>query len=67
MAIGISDTTAGKVVPLAEQFNGTEWQAQKPPADEEGEGWLNGGVSCVNKVWCAAVGNTGKTFVEMYR
>jgi hypothetical protein len=67
MATGTSHYPGGLFsVPLAEQWNGSEWLAEKPPANEEGAGWLSGNVSCSEARWCAAVGNVGKTFAEIY-
>lgn len=63
MAVGVSYIK--NYIPLADQWNGTEWLTQKPPA-EEGKGWLSGGVSCSETRFCVAVGNTGKTFAEVY-
>jgi hypothetical protein len=65
-AVGVSYSSASKYVTLAEQWNGTEWKIQSTPNDEKGEGWLTGGVSCSSSASCAAVGNTGKTFAEIY-
>jgi hypothetical protein len=65
-AVGVSLNGAGKYVTLAEHWNGTEWKTQSTPNDEKGEGWLSGGVSCASSTSCAAVGNTGKTFAEIY-
>jgi hypothetical protein len=67
-AVGVSVNSAGKAVTLAEQWNGTEWKSASTPNDEEGEGQLTGGVSCVEApVPCLAVGNTGtETFAEIY-
>jgi hypothetical protein len=53
-------------VTLAEQWNGTEWKIQSTPNGAKGEGWLSGGVSCSSFVSCMAVGNTSKTFAEIY-
>ena len=66
MATGVSQTTSEIFVPLAEQWNGTEWLAQKPPVDGEGNGGLWGGVSCPEARYCAALGNFGKGFSEIY-
>ncbi len=66
MAVGVSHSTSGHNIPLAAQWSGVEWLTQKPPANEEGVGWLSGGVSCTEARWCAAVGNTGKSFAEVY-
>jgi DNA-binding beta-propeller fold protein YncE len=52
---------------LGERWNGSEWQIQATPNDEKGVGWLTGGVSCSSSSSCAAVGNAGKTFAEVYR
>lgn len=66
MATGVSQTTSEIYVPLAEQWNGTGWLAQKPPVDGEGNGGLWGGVSCPEARYCAALGNFGKGFAEIY-
>jgi len=66
-AVGVSLNDASKYVTLAERWNGTEWKVESTPNDEKGEGWLSGGVSCSAITSCAAVGNTGKTFAELYR
>lgn len=65
-AVGVSRNSASKYVTLAEQWNGTEWKIQSTPNGEKGEGWLTGGVSCSSVTACAAVGNTGKAFAEIY-
>jgi len=66
-AAGVSVTNSSKDVTLAEHWNGTAWSVQTTPNDEKGEGWLSGGVSCVAAPSpCLAVGNTGKTFAEIY-
>jgi hypothetical protein len=65
-AAGVSQTTAGKFVTFAERWNGTAWSVQSTPNNEKGEGWLSGGVSCASTISCAAVGNTGKAFAEIY-
>jgi len=65
-AVGVSFSNASKVVTLAEHWNGTEWVVQSTPNDEKEEGWLSGGVSCSSAASCAAVGNIGKTFAEIY-
>jgi hypothetical protein len=66
-AAGVYQNSAGKYATLAEQGNGTEWKIQTTPNNEKGEGWLSGGISCSSLTMCAAVGNTGKTFAELYR
>ncbi len=65
-ATGVSHNSVGKYVTLAEHWNGTEWKIQSTPNNEQGVGWLTGGVSCSSLASCAAVGNTGKTFAEIY-
>jgi hypothetical protein len=65
-AVGVSFSNASKFITLAEHWNGTEWVVQSTPNNEKGEGWLSGGVSCSSPASCAAVGNTGKTFAEIY-
>lgn len=65
-AVGDYLNSSSKFVTLAERWNGTEWKIQSTPNDEKGEGWLSGGVSCASLTSCAAVGNTGKTFAEIY-
>lgn len=65
--VGTSYASSLKFVTLAEQWNGAEWKIQPTPNNEKGEGWLSGGVSCSSSTMCAAVGNTGKTFSELYR
>jgi hypothetical protein len=67
MAAGVSVNSAGKDVTLAERWNGSEWLVQSTPNVENAKGWLSGGVSCVSPLWCAAVGNAGKTLAELYR
>ena len=70
--VGVSVTSSGKPVTLAEHWNGTEWTIQSTPNGENGEGWLAGGVSCSGTASCAAVGSaigsTGSniTLAEMY-
>jgi hypothetical protein len=66
-AVGVSFSNASQSVTLAEHWNGTEWTVQPTPNNEKDEGWLSGGVSCPSLTMCAAVGNTGKTFAEIYR
>jgi hypothetical protein len=65
--VGTSQNNAVKFVTLAERWNGAEWKIQTTQNGEKGEGWLSGGVSCPSLTMCAAVGNTGKTFAELYR
>jgi len=65
-ANGVSLTTSGKSVTLAERWNGTEWAVQTTPNGEQGQGWLSGGISCSSSTSCAAVGNTGTTLAEIY-
>jgi NHL repeat len=65
-AVGVSESSE-KYVTLAEHWNGAEWQIQSTPNGENGTGHLTGGVSCVAAPSpCLAVGNTGKTFAEIY-
>jgi hypothetical protein len=65
-AVGVFENSSSQYEPLAEHWNGSEWQLQSPPTGEKGEAWLTGGVSCVSSTFCAAVGNTGTTFAEIY-
>jgi hypothetical protein len=65
-AVGASLNGSGKYTALAERWNGAEWQIQTVPNSESGESWLSGDVSCVSTVSCAAVGNNGKAFAEIY-
>jgi hypothetical protein len=66
-AVGVNLTRAGKYQTLAEQWNGSTWKVQSTPNDEKDEGWLTGGVACSSPAMCAAVGNAGTTFAELYR
>lgn len=63
---GVSLNSSGKYVTFAERWNGTTWSVQSTPNNEKGEGWLSGGVSCATTTSCAAVGNAGKTFAEIF-
>jgi hypothetical protein len=66
-AVGVFQNSAGKYQTLAEQWYGSTWKVQSTPNNEKGEGWLTGGVSCPSLAMCAAVGNAGTTFAELYR
>jgi hypothetical protein len=54
-AVGEFVNSSGKEVPLAEQWNGTEWSLQEPPSPAEHESRLQG-VSCTSSAACTAVG-----------
>lgn len=67
MAVGHFTNNSGKVLPLAEKWNGTSWTAEAPyvlaPASEAS---LEG-VSCVSTLQCQAVGQgtNGEPMVEV--
>ena len=65
-AVGVTFTSAGKYVTLAERWNGTSWAVQSTPNGTEGQGWLAGGVSCASTKACMGVGTVGKTLAELY-
>jgi hypothetical protein len=56
-AVGEYVSSAGKELPLAEIWNGTEWSIQKPPSPSEAEGSELTEVSCTSSTACAAVGH----------
>jgi hypothetical protein len=65
-AVGVFQNSSSQYATLAEAWNGSEWQIQSTPNGEKGEGHLSGGVSCSSLMSCAAVGNAGKAFSEVY-
>ncbi len=66
-AVGHYRNSAGKLVPLAERWNGTSWTVQSTPNPTgAGESSLQG-VSCTSATACTAVGysNSGATVVTL--
>jgi IPT/TIG domain len=62
MAVGSKVTTAGKTVPLAERWNGSEWLLTEPPLPGGATGATLDSVSCPKATSCTAVGYS--TFAE---
>ncbi|MGH2854256.1 MAG: hypothetical protein ACRDLF_08715 [Solirubrobacteraceae bacterium] len=57
IAVGYFVTSSAITMPLAEQWNGTTWSSQEPPAPTGNkESYLNG-VSCTSSTECIAVGS----------
>jgi hypothetical protein len=61
MAVGHFENSAGKIVPLAESWNGTAWTVQEPPLPAEGLAGTLYGISCVSATTCMASGWFGKS------
>jgi hypothetical protein len=55
-AVGYFMNSSGKIVPLAESWNGTGWTAHEPPAPTGAKGSELYGVSCISSTECTAVG-----------
>ncbi len=53
-AVGYFDNSAGKVVPLAESWNGTSWTVQEPPSPTGAKIATLKGVSCTSSTACIA-------------
>jgi hypothetical protein len=55
-AVGYFDNSAGKVVPMAESWNGTSWTVQEPPSPAEAKKAALQDVSCTSSTACIATG-----------
>lgn len=65
IAVGYYTNSAGTQGPLAEYWNGTEWQIESPPTVEGPSPFLQA-VSCTTSTSCAAAGATTRTLAEIY-
>ncbi len=65
IAVGTYVSSSGKQLPLAENWNGTAWSAQKAPKPQGSLGSYLSGVSCLGATTCTAVGtNLGPSGTE---
>jgi hypothetical protein len=67
-AAGYFVNSAGKVVPLAESWNGTAWSVQEPPSPTGAKSSALNGVSCTSATACTAVGvfeNSSEKYVPL--
>jgi len=53
---GFYENASSQYLPLAEQWNGTEWKVQSVPSPEGAEESKLGGVSCTSSTFCTATG-----------
>jgi hypothetical protein len=67
-AVGEFTKSSGKVLPLAEKWNGTTWSAQEPPAPTGAKQSILHSVSCTSSTACVAAGtfeNSSEKFVPL--